>query len=99
MRRIFALTPLEITAGVLLRYSHLAEPARKIFDSYDQFLGILADNEKRAHLESLGEEAGDTDEVYHTARQLSHTFRDGLLEFFFDQRSEMDELTKNYGVF
>jgi hypothetical protein len=33
------------------------------------------------------------------ARRLSHTYRDGLLELFFDARSEMNDLTKNYGVF
>lgn len=99
MRSIFTATPLEITAGILLRYSHLTGAAQKIFDSYDQFVGILADKEQREHLESLPEEAGEADEVYQAARHLSHTFRDGLLEFFFDQQSGMDELTKNYGVF
>ncbi len=51
------------------------------------------------HLEDLTEANADTDEIYQRARGLSHTFRDGLLEFFFDPKSEMDELTKNYGVF
>ena len=54
---------------------------------------------RRNHLEDLSEADADTDKIYQHARGLSHTFRDGLLEFFFDPRSEMDELTKNYGVF
>jgi hypothetical protein len=33
------------------------------------------------------------------ARQFSHTCREGLLEFFFDPKSELDSLTRNYGVF
>jgi predicted nucleotidyltransferase len=99
MESIFRLTPLEIIAEVLLRYPHLDEAARKILDSYDEFVGMLADDIKRKHLESLREEKADTDEVYQRARSLSHTFREGLLAFFFDQQSEMDALTKNYGVF
>ena len=45
------------------------------------------------------EEDADSDEIYQSARRLSHTFRDGLLEFFFDPESGMETLTKNYGVF
>ena len=99
LRQILAATPLEIVASVLLRYPHLADATRDIFESYDQFLGILADNVKREHLELLTEESGDSDEVYQYARGLTHRFRDGLLAFFFDQQGEMDDLTKNYGVF
>lgn len=33
------------------------------------------------------------------ARRLSHDYRDGLLELFFDQKSGLFNLTKNYGVF
>lgn len=99
LQKVFALTPLEIVAGVLLRYPHMGTAARAIFDSYDSFLGVMADQEKRDHLEKLKEEDGDSDEIYQHARSLSHTFRDGLLSFFFDQNSSMDVLTKNYGVF
>jgi predicted nucleotidyltransferase len=98
-RQIFGATPLEIVAGVLLRYPHLSEATHNIFDPYDEFLGILADSVKRERLESLAEESADSDEVYQYARRLTHRFRDGLLAFFFDQRSGMDDLTKNYGVF
>jgi hypothetical protein len=60
---------------------------------------MLADEDTRSRLEELAEENAETDPVYQQARKLSHTFRDGLLEFFFDPRSELDALTKNYGVF
>jgi predicted nucleotidyltransferase len=98
LRKIFAATPLEIVAGVLLRYPHLSDAARNIFDPYNEFLGILADGGKREHLDLLPEESGESDEIYQYARRLSHRFRDGLLAFF-DQQSGMDDLTKNYGVF
>ena len=91
--------PLEIIAEVLLRYGHLKDAARQIFDSYDEFLGILADEDSRRHLDTLMESNADDDEIYQRARRLSHSFRDGLLAFFFDPKSEMDVLTKTYGVF
>ena len=96
---VFEKTPLEIVAEVLLRFPHLNAAAGQIFGSYDAFLGILGDQDQRAHLESLTEDRADTDEIYQRARGLSHTFRDGLLLLFFDPQSEMDNLTKNYGVF
>ena len=96
---IFRLTPLDIVASVLMRYPHLDDTARKILNSYDEFVGILSDAKARAHLEELTEADADADEIYQRARSLSHMFRDGLHDFFFDPKSEMDELTKNYGVF
>ena len=57
------------------------------------------DEGKRKHLETLNEEHAGKDEIYQEARHLTHTFRDGLLAFFFDPKSEMDVLTKTYGVF
>ncbi len=99
MEAVFRLPPLEIVASVLLRYPHLDQPARDILNSYDEFVGMLADEYKRKHLENLKEEHADSDDIYQQARQLSHTFRDGLLAFFFDTESELDTLTKNYGVF
>jgi predicted nucleotidyltransferase len=99
LEEIFQMTPLEILASVLVRYPHLDEFGKKILDSYDEFLGILEDEMQRDRLESLKEEDAEADTVYQRARELSHAFRDGLLAFFFDQKSELDSLTKNYGVF
>ena len=99
LEAIFRSTPLEITAEVLLRFPHLDGVARKILCSYNEFLGILADGDRRRHLENLSEASAETDEIYQRARQLSHSFRDGLLAFFFDVQSGLDVLTRNYGVF
>jgi len=99
METVFRDTPLDIVAGVLLGYEHLEEAARKVFESYNGFLGILADDARRTHLETLTEDKADGDAIYQQARKFSHEFRDGLLDFFFDSKSELDSLTKNYGVF
>ena len=99
LERTFSETPLGITAGVLLRYGHLNGAAQKIFGAYDEFIGILADDGDRSRLENLTEEDAAGDSVHRRARALSHDFRDGLLEFFFDRESGLEKLTQNYGVF
>lgn len=99
LEKVFGRTPLELLAHFLLSQPHLDNTARKIFSSYDRFIGVLADSEKRTHLDKLPEEQADNDEVYQAARQDSHDFRDGLLELFFDQNSGLEKLTKTYGVF
>ena len=96
---VFQQTPIEIVAGVLLEFPHLDPSSRKLLGAYDDFLGILADPSKRDELEGLPGTEGETSEIYQLARRLSHVFRDGLLEFFFDSESGLEELTKNYGVF
>ena len=99
MGAIFRMTPLEIVAGVLFRYPHLDDAAGKILNSYDEFVGMLADKNIRTHLENLTEVNADSDEIYQRARQLSHVFREGLTDFFFDPKSDLDALTRSYGVF
>jgi hypothetical protein len=99
LQSIFRETPLEIAAGILLRYPHLDGSARKILGAYNEFVGILADDQQRSRLDNLKESEADDDKIYQHARHLSHEFRDGVLEFFFDEASGMCDLTKIYGVF
>lgn len=77
----------------------MSETAIKLFDAYDGFLGILSDKERREKLEESEGDDCEKSEVYEEARSLSHEFRDGLLELFFDRRSGLYDLTRNYGVF
>ncbi|MCU0690654.1 MAG: hypothetical protein MUF54_04570, partial [Polyangiaceae bacterium] len=69
----------------------------KILGAYDKFLGILADDEKRKALEKL-DPAKSEDEDLYGRRQITHDFRDGLLELFFDV-PRVAALTRIYGVF
>jgi predicted nucleotidyltransferase len=92
-------TPLEILCGTFLRYPHLEKTARRVLDSYHGFLGVLADDDSRKHLEQLVPEREPTDRIYQDLRELSHEFRDGLLDLFFDKESDLFELTRIYGVF
>jgi predicted nucleotidyltransferase len=99
LQAIFRETPLENVAGVLLRYPHLDDSARKILGSYNEFVGMLADDHHRNHLDKLRESDADDDTTFQKARGFSHDFRDGVLELFFDEDSGMCDLTKTYGVF
>lgn len=91
--------PLEVLAEGLLPFDHLQATARRLFDAYDGFLAILNNADARKRLEDLEPKEYETDEVFQTARALSHQFRDGLLELLFDTKSGFAELTKAYGVF
>jgi predicted nucleotidyltransferase len=92
-------TPLEILCAVLMRYPHLNGISNCILNSYDQFLGTIADDDKRVHLENLLPSEQDEDPLYQDLRQLTHQFRDGVLDLFFDAKSGLAELTRIYGVF
>ena len=91
--------PLEILAEALLHFDHLQHAGRELLTAYDGFLGILADSRKREHLEELSEDQYEKDEHFQEARLISHKFRDGLLKVFFDERSGLFDLTKNYAIF
>ena len=99
LRGLLRRTPLEILAGALGPFPHLGGTARKLFNSYDAFLGMLRDGPTRAHLDALKPDREADDGDYRKARELSHTFRDGLIELFFDDESRLSQLTKTYGVF
>jgi len=91
-------TPIDILIDALLHLRHMDETAKKILSAYDGFLGILADETSRNCLQELDSD-NESDKTFSYARELSHEFRDGLMDLFFDQKSQMYELTKNYGVF
>jgi len=92
-------TPLEIPCETFLRFPHLLKTARRVLDSYNGFLGVLADRDSRKHLEQLLPENEEGDRIYQDLRALSHEFRDGLLDLFFNKDSNLFELTRIYGVF
>jgi hypothetical protein len=99
LRRVFAQTPLEILAAVINRHEHLRGVGAQLFRAYDEFLGALRDETKRTHLENLAHGNEDTDGLFQQLSRCSRTFRDALLDLFFDEPTGLSELTKIYGVF
>lgn len=97
LRSLLKFTPLEIVARASLSYAS-DSAAHKIFDSYDSFLAMIADPEKRNHLKNVKPEQSRTDKLSLEARDISRTFQSGLEEIFFDN-PEVQKLTRKYGVF
>ena len=90
---------MDIVADVLLAEAHFDGAARQIFDSYNEFVGMLDDQGTRDQLESLTEAEADNDAIFQRAREVSHSFRDGLLSLFFDTDSKLTAFARQYGVF
>ena len=106
LRAIFRKTPLEILATMLIRYDSLLEQVKRLFDAYDRFIGLMADEaavfdgkSPRDHLEELDVESLETDPVFGEAREIRRAFGRALTEIFLDPKSELYNTTIRYGVF
>lgn len=100
LSRIVGQPPLELVAGVLLKYETLHDAARALFTSYDRFLTMLDDPEARRHLTELAPSAAASDALYQEARETGHRFQDALTRIFLEPNGTLlYELTKTYGVF
>jgi hypothetical protein len=92
-------TPLELLARVASAEGVKEDTAREIFDAYDEFLGALADPERRQQLESIPFEHAMDDEVYERLRKTSSRFRFAINALFFEQHPKLPELIHKFGVF
>ncbi|MEX2261785.1 MAG: DUF294 nucleotidyltransferase-like domain-containing protein [Bryobacteraceae bacterium] len=92
-------TPLDLLARAASRPNIDKTTARKLFDSYDQFLAILDDQAKRTELENLREHDMAKSSVWEDIRSLSRDFHLGLIELFFGQDEEIRSLSMEYAVF
>jgi len=93
-----AMPPLQTLAAHLLAHPE-DTIARRLFDSYDQFLGILLDPDQRAELNRLPIEKALESRVWVTARDASRGFRDSVEELFLRKPGLLSELTLRFGVF
>jgi hypothetical protein len=99
LRTFVQKTPLEILATFLLKLEIKRETAIKLFSSYDAFLSLLDDAEKRDRLKNLSLEDIPTDSVFGEVRNISRVFQEGLTSLFFHDNERLRELTIFYGVF
>ncbi len=91
--------PLELLARGASRPQVQKTTARKLFDSYDAFLGILNDQEQRDELASLIPDHLGGSTVWRKIRNISQEFQAGLTELFFGTDEELSHLMREYGVF
>lgn len=94
------LTPLQVIAGLCLDLGVQAEVIRQIFDSYDRFLLILDDQEKRSELEQArSHEDLRTSSAWKEVRDVSVPFHEGLVALFLKEETPLKNLTMSYGLF
>lgn len=92
--------PLQAFARTLLQYQQLDDAARLLFNTYDAFLAVLDDPNKRDELQGLANEHAHGNLVFRHVRELGHTFQEALRRIFLaDNGTPFPELTIKYGVF
>lgn len=92
--------PLETIAKVCNELNISSEAARKIFDNYDRFLGILDDKDKRGELAKAKSHADLRDSTaWREIRDVSAPFHEGLVALFLGSHDGLRDLTMKYGVF
>ena len=92
--------PLETIAKACAELDVRKETSCLIFDSYNQFLAILDDAEKR---EDLGRAQTHNDlrasKAWKEVREVSQPFHEGLVNLFLHDDDRLMQLAMNYGVF
>lgn len=100
-----SLTPLERLAWfftVHIRASNsafLRNTAKKLFDAYDDFLGLLNDPKRRNHLNELKPEDEEADVVFREARATRRKFRLAIQDMFLGSSSPLYQHSIEKGVF
>ncbi len=76
----FELSPLETVAHACLTLEIKGETTRKIFDSYDRFLAVLDDSDKREQLErARSHDDLRASKAWTEVREVSKPFHEGLV--------------------
>ncbi|HZF98851.1 MAG TPA: nucleotidyltransferase domain-containing protein, partial [Pseudoxanthomonas sp.] len=71
LAKLVGTTPLDIVARVVLdSFGETSVAGRQVFDTYDEFLGMMNDTGKRETLKRLRPNEADSNAVYQEARQL-----------------------------
>jgi hypothetical protein len=79
--------------------SFLENCARDLFGSYDDFLGLLNDEQKRDHLDKLEPGFQDTSEIFAEARRIRKRFRLAIQDIFTGTESPIREHSIAKGIF
>ncbi len=92
-------SPLAIVAEAVSAIGTPVDTIQRMFNSYEGFLSLLADGEKRRALEDLPEAEKDEAPVYQEVRRLGKSFERALEDLFFEHDNNLYQLIKKYGVF
>src|SRR6202789_3023096 len=85
LQRLASFPPLELVATALIERDSLADPIRRLFRSYDDFIGLLADESPlangktpRQQLHEISVDDLDSDETFSRARGISRVFQNAV---------------------
>ena len=98
LRGLVGCTPLEVLASACLDARLKQTAVKDIFGSYNAFLSILNDPDRREELDHLRSEAAQNSKLFQEIRTISRAFQSGLTTLFFEAEYFRD-LTREYGVF
>jgi hypothetical protein len=98
LRTFVQRAPLEIIGDALSRIRN-PQTVCLILDSYDRFLAVMDDSNKRKHLEQLPPNGEEKDETFQEMIQCSRDLEKGLLQLFFQDDPLLAQLTREYGIF
>lgn len=90
--------PLDIVCEALLS-NGVKETAKDVLDSYDRFLGMLDDPQKREDLDGLPYENAENSALFQEVRGLGGVFQKGLDQLFFVDNEALAKLAREYGMF
>ena len=99
LRRVVCAAPLDILAFFLLNLRIKPKTCKMLLGSYDSFLALLNNEEKREHLKNLTPDDIPGDVVFDEVRRITRRFQEGLTSLFFSDDDRVCELIEFYGVF
>lgn len=93
------LTPLEILAKAILQQKVSKRVSSAIFETYDNFLSLLGQEDIRKHLKKLAPNKAPNDSTYDKFRELGQEFHENIVRLLYHENESLRELTEWYGVF
>lgn len=95
-----SLPPLEILAKACLVLRISDATARSLFDSYNRFLALLDDPERRTELtRAHTHEELRSSKAWKEVREVSRPFHAALISLFLKDNEHLKNLTLEYGIF
>jgi predicted nucleotidyltransferase len=96
----FDSSPLETVATACLELTIKKETTLSIFNSYDRFLAVLDDEEKREELtRAQSHDDLRMSKAWEEVRQVTKPFHQGIVNLFLNDDSRLKHLTMEYGIF
>ena len=103
--RVVERPPLEVVAHALLHHAGdavLDAPdgaARRLFDAYDRFLGLISDDAGRRELAEVDYEGLEDSEAFGCGRRIAGDFQAAVTEIFLHGDGPLARLTIDHGIF